>query len=138
MILYCKGCRAAWLSPGVAEDGWFEAIRCTCPIGSEPDFEDLGRHVIGALQRHAAAHYEACEPALSPWPDDPDGSTLRFSRVIREVLDWAAEMAATPFGSTFVGQALALELHLVIARSLELIDPQSTSTAPSIKDGTAQ
>ncbi|WP_329793851.1 hypothetical protein V1227_18720 [Lentzea sp. DG1S-22] len=138
MILCCKGCRAAWLSPGIDEDGWFEAIRCTCPVGAEPEFEDLSNYVVGALQRHAAALYEACEPSLSPWPDDPDGSTLRFAGVIRDLLDWVADMAATPFGSTFVGQALSLELHLVIARSLELLDPQPVSPVPSTKDGSAQ
>jgi hypothetical protein len=40
-----------------------------------------------ALARHAVALYEASDPALSPWPEDPDGSTLRFSRAIAAALD---------------------------------------------------
>ncbi|XVV02797.1 hypothetical protein ACQPW3_36445 [Actinosynnema sp. CA-248983] len=28
-----------WKSPGIGEDGWYEAIRCTCPPDSEREFE---------------------------------------------------------------------------------------------------
>ncbi len=48
---------------------------------------NLDQQIRAALDQHSAALYEACEPSLSPWPDDPDGSTLRFASTIRAVLD---------------------------------------------------
>jgi len=44
-----------------------------------------------ALRQHATAIYEASDPSLSPWPEDPDSSLLRFSNAITGVLDTCRE-----------------------------------------------
>ena len=64
--------------------------------------QDLDALIRDALREHARAYYEAGDPNLSPWPDDPDGSLLRLSEAIVTMLDALKEIEALPPVSPFL------------------------------------
>ncbi len=77
----------------------------------------LDKLIRDALQQHARALYEHGDPNLSPWPDDPDGSLLRLSAAITEVLDCCRDLDTV--GPPHVQTALAA-LRVRLAQALEL------------------
>lgn len=81
--------------------------------------QDVDALIRDALRKHAQAHYEAGDPNLSPWPDDPDGSLLRFSNAITAMLDcWRELDAWPPVNVLHVPEAMRLRLAI----ALELIE----------------
>lgn len=81
--------------------------------------ENVDALIRNALRDHAQALYEAGDPSLSPWPDDPDGSLLRFSEAIRTVLDACREWEdRPPVNPTLIPGGLRMRL----AFSLGLIE----------------
>ncbi|WP_367135860.1 hypothetical protein [Saccharothrix sp. HUAS TT1] len=146
MIVHrCKGCRAAWLSPGIDEDGWYESIRCTCPVGSEPEFEVLAevqpptsvRCTCPAGSRRALHHFRRCPVALPE--NDP-----RYLNPFMAGM-FAARMALVRHGWKHAEPLSIQEAVTVIDRerlqSVALLINQhadTPSSASSPKDGPTQ
>lgn len=96
---------------------------------------DLDKAIRAALHQHSAALYEACEPSLSPWPDDPDGSTLRFSRTILDLLDWANGLEKDFEGNpSAVGRSFAEQVRTVIATSLGVSGEARSEPTPAPRE----
>lgn len=97
--------------------------------GKEDDVkQDLDTLIRDALRKHAAAHYEAGDPDLSPWPDDPDGSLLRLSNALTTMLDcWQEMELLTPVNVHIIPDAMRTRLAI----ALELVPHTATTKAES-------
>lgn len=67
--------------------------------------------ITTALHRYTAAVYEACEPSLSPWPDDPDAGELRIVSALDDVAELHKHTDYDQFGRSTNDPALAHTLY---------------------------
>lgn len=71
--------------------------------------------LVRVVDRYSAAMYEATDPALGPWPDDPDGGGMRVILALRAALVVCGQ--AEQSGSVYVPTAV---LHAAIRDALNL------------------